>query len=70
MKKPQNIAVLDYLHAHKKITPLDALTKLGVMRLGARIWDLRRSGVVIITDMVRVHTRAGMARVAAYRMGK
>lgn len=40
----QTRRVLGYLRAHKTITPLTALSRLGVMRLGARIWELKQSG--------------------------
>lgn len=39
----QNETVLAHLR-HGPITPLVALREHGIMRLGARIWDLRRMG--------------------------
>lgn len=52
------------------LTQLEALTELGVMRLGARILELRDAGHPIITETVEVATRiAGeTARVARYRL--
>jgi hypothetical protein len=43
--------ILQYLHKRKSITPLDALTLFGCMRLAARIQDLRDEGHKILTHM-------------------
>lgn len=40
----QNEKILRYLQIHGSITPLDALELYGCMRLGARIYDLRKAG--------------------------
>lgn len=50
------------------ITQLEALTELGIMRLGARIHDLKGEGVEIRAEMIEVATRIGAetARVARY----
>ena len=41
----QNKMILDYLKKHKRgLSALDAMEKLGVMRLSGRIFDLRRAG--------------------------
>lgn len=50
------------------LTQLEALTELGVMRLGARILELREQGIPIETEMVEVATRVPgeTARVARY----
>lgn len=42
--------ILSYLKAGNSITPLDALQLFGCFRLGARIWDLRKSGVEIVME--------------------
>ena len=42
MKKSQNERVLQYMRDFGSITTLQAFTDLGVTRLSARIWDLRR----------------------------
>lgn len=44
--------VLSYLMANQSITALQALNSCGTMRLSARIWDLRRDGHDISTEMV------------------
>ena len=47
MKETQCAAILDHLKRHGSITPLEALNRYGCMRLGARIYDLKRSGYEI-----------------------
>lgn len=48
----QNEAVLQYLRDNSGITPIHAIKKLGVLRLSARIHDLRAQGHTIYTQMV------------------
>ena len=62
--------VLEYLKTHKGITPMDAWSKLGVYRLGARIWDLKhKQGIPIAKYMVDVPNRYGeTCKVAEYRL--
>ena len=63
----QNQRVLMYLLQHERITQLEALGQLGVMRLASRINDLRAAGHHIITEMVTVKNRHGeVCRVAEY----
>jgi hypothetical protein len=45
-----------HLERGKSITPLEALSRYGCFRLGARIWDLRREGMAILSERV---TRKG-----------
>lgn len=63
----------DRLYAYlKKHGPIDGLTawrQLGIYRLGARIFDLKESGVKINRKMKRVLNRDGEeTRVAEYRL--
>lgn len=51
--------VLKYMQDFGTITPLQALGDLGVMRLGARIWDLRQDGHKITRRMVSAKNRYG-----------
>lgn len=51
--------VLKYMQDFGAITPLQALGDLGVMRLGARIWDLRQDGHKITRRMVSAKNRYG-----------
>lgn len=61
----QTQQVLAFLKRYGSIDPLTAWKRLGVYRLGARIFDLRESGVNIRTD--RKGTRNG-AKVARYTL--
>lgn len=68
MSKPtQTQRVLERLKAGP-LTQLEALTELGVMRLGARILELREQGHQIRTETVEVATRVTgeTAHVARY----
>lgn len=51
MKHKQNITerIEAMLKKGRSITPIQALDLFGCFRLGARIWDLRRSGYDIQT---------------------
>jgi hypothetical protein len=61
----QTAQILAYLKTGKPITPLDALTRFGCFRLGARIYDLRAEGYTI--DKTTVETPGG-SRIASYRL--
>lgn len=52
-----------WLKRFGKIDPLTAWGKLGIYRLGARIYDLRQGGMLIETTRKRVRG----AKVAEYR---
>lgn len=47
----QTESIYRHLLNHGSITPLEALNLYGCMRLGARIWDLRRAGMGIRKTM-------------------
>lgn len=70
--KSQNVVVLDHLKKVGPITPLEALRLYGIMRLGARIYDLRGGGHLITTTPVRVKSRnrAKTKVVASYSLAK
>ena len=51
--------VLRYMQDFETINPLQALGDLGVMRLGARIWDLKQAGYPISRRMVTGKNRYG-----------
>lgn len=61
----QKEAILGYLRAGNRITPLVALEKFKCMRLGARCWELKRDGFQIEREMVRVPSGK---KVAEYRL--
>ena len=61
--------VHDYIKQFGSITPLEAMRDLGIMRLGARIHDLKQLGFPIVSEMIEVETRFGTkTRVAQYSM--
>lgn len=51
--------VLNHLQTHGSITPLDAEKEYGIMRLGARIYDLKRQGYPISVKMETENNRFG-----------
>jgi hypothetical protein len=53
---------------HGSVTPWEAMQNLGVYRLGARIYDLKKSGIAIRTEIKEVRSRNGTARVACYSL--
>lgn len=59
--------ILHALKAGQKLTPLKALKQFGCLRLGARVWDLRRAGHKILSETISVD---GGKHVAQYWMGK
>lgn len=67
-KRSQKEQILEHIEKYGSITPLEAQKLYGCMRLGARIWDLRKDGFEIVREIVEVETRSGKARVARYRM--
>lgn len=48
----QEEKILNYMKAHGGITPLEAMEHLHIMRLGARIFDLREKGIRIINEPI------------------
>ena len=59
MKATQNVRIMEYLDEYGSITQKDATEKLGVARLASRINDLRKNGVVIITNRETGENRWG-----------
>lgn len=49
--------ILEHLKKYGSITPADAFMRYRIMRLGARIWDLKKQGYPIIAK-TEVHTNA------------
>ena len=61
--------ILKYMNDFGTINPMQALFDLGVMRLGARIWDLKKDGYQISKRMVAGTNRYGEAvSFAEYRL--
>lgn len=65
----QTYKILKWMRENGPITPLDALSRFGCMRLAARIKDLRDKGYSIITEE-QIHKKDDGTRVsyAAYRL--
>lgn len=51
--------IIRYIKDYGSITTLEAFTELGVVRLGARISELRRRGISIIGENETVKNRYG-----------
>lgn len=65
---PQKDRIMKYIKDFGSITPLQALRDLGIMRLGARIWELVQEGWVIDRDTECSPNRYGQnTRYARYR---
>lgn len=65
-KVTQRERVLDYIRAMGSITQLEAIKELGVLRLSAVIFDLKKEGYAIKSELVPVKTRYGIAHIARY----
>lgn len=65
-QRSQNEMVLSHLQSGKSLSPLEALERYGIFRLGARCFDLKKQGHPIVTEMV---TKNGK-RYAEYRLEK
>lgn len=55
----QNEMVLNHLQTRGEISPREALDQYGIMRLGARIYDLRKCGYKIQSIDTPVKNRFG-----------
>lgn len=63
-KESQNKKIIAYLEDGNVITPIEALTLFGCMRLAARISDLKRRGYIISKTM----KTNGDSRYAEYKL--
>lgn len=54
--------ILTYLKSGRSLTPKDAYNFWGCFRLGARVYDLRREGYNIKSEMVEVEGGKHVAR--------
>lgn len=67
----QSMKILKYMMDFGSITPIEALKDLGVMRLGARIYDLEKQGFVILHERESGRNRYGeKTSYARYRLAK
>lgn len=55
----QNQQILNHLAKYGSITPKQAMDRYGIMRLGARIYDLKELGYKIDMVMERGNNRNG-----------
>lgn len=70
VREKQTEKVLHYLLFHEDITQMDAM-RFGCMRLGARIYDLRKAGYPIRSSFKKVVCADGrQAVVASYSLEK
>ena len=65
-KATQMQRVLDYIRETGSVTQLEAIKELGVLRLSAVIFDLKRKGYAIKSELVPVQTRYGKTNIARY----
>lgn len=61
----QKERLLDYLKSHGRINPLDAWKQLGIYRLSAVVFDLRKDGHRIETTRKAVQNQFGEECVVA-----
>jgi len=67
--KTQNERLKKYLMDYGEIEPITAWFELGIYRLGARIWDLKREGLDIVSGRKTVTNRFGEKHtVANYKL--
>ncbi len=65
----QNEKILRHLREIGVITPMEAMAQYGIMRLGARIWDLKHQGYPISVKLVHGKNRYGEpTHWASYRL--
>jgi len=64
----QTDQVLDYLRNTGPLDQFTAKDELGVLRLGARIWDLKQRGYAIRTELIEAPTEYGGTRIARYAL--
>lgn len=65
----QTDCILDHLQAFGTITPADAWRLYGIMRLGARVKELRSRGHLIVTETETALNRYGKTtRYARYKL--
>lgn len=70
-KQKQTQKVLEYIKANGSIDPWRAMNDLRIMRLGARIFDLKAEGIPIITEIKTNTTANGEhTKWAEYRLGE
>ena len=64
----QKEKVATYLKSGKSLTPIQALTKFGTLRLAAIIFKLKAEGLKIKTEILNVGTKKKPKNVAKYSL--
>ena len=64
----QKEKVATYLKSGKSLTPIQALTKFGTLRLAAIIFNLKAEGLKIKTEIMNVGTKKKPKNVAKYSL--
>ena len=62
----QKQQVANYLQSGKSLTPIQALTKFGTLRLAAIIFKLKVEGLKIKTELMNIGTKKNPRNVAKY----
>lgn len=66
----QSDRILRHLQDVGEITPMDAIRDYGIMRLGARVFDLKKLGYPIMTEIKTGKNRYGEdTHWAVYKLG-
>jgi len=68
MKQSQCNKIINHIKEYGSITSLEAFRYYGCTRLSGRIFDLKKKGYNISSELETVLTRDGTARVAVYRL--
>ena len=66
MKESQTKRIFEYLEKGNSLTSLGALRKFDCLRLGARVYDLRKLGFDIKSKIIRLSSGK---HVASYKLG-
>lgn len=67
LPRTQTELVLEHLRTQGPLTQPEAQDRLGCLRLGARIWDLKQRGYAIRTDFVELPSGQRVARYTLQR---
>jgi hypothetical protein len=71
MKTTQTERLLNYLRDNKSIDPLESWKELGIYRLSAVVFELRKDGYRIATDKKKVLNKFGEScSVANYKLNQ
>jgi hypothetical protein len=66
----QNKRIRTYLESGRSLTALDGLHLVNCFRLGARIYDLKREGMNISTEIIEIISDGRKKHIARYKLVK